>query len=56
MHKPDIMGSGYWRLRKGLDGLRQSGCQWDLDLNSKLESIGFRHIEPDWSVHVRMRG
>jgi hypothetical protein len=47
------MGSGYWHLRKGLYGLRQSGRQWYLDLNSKLESVGFRCIEPDWSVHIR---
>jgi hypothetical protein len=53
MHKPDILGKGYWRLRKGLYGLKQSGRQWYLDLHSKLQSIGFRHIEPDWSVHIR---
>ena len=53
MHKPDIMGSGYWHLRKGLYGLKQSGRQWYLDLNSKLKSVGFRRIEPDWSVHIR---
>jgi hypothetical protein len=53
MHKPDILGPGYWRLRKGLYGLKQSGRQWYLDLNAKLESIGFKRIEPDWSVHIR---
>ena len=53
MHKPDIMGSRYWHLRKGLYGLKQSGHQWYLDLNSKLKSVGFRRIEPDWSVHIR---
>lgn len=56
MHKPTIVGSGYWRLRKGLYGLRQAGRQWYLELNKKLESIGFKRTESDWSVYIRRSG
>ena len=52
MWKPEILGTGYWRLQKGLYGLRQSGRQWYLDLNAKLQSIGFTRLESDWSVHI----
>jgi hypothetical protein len=50
---PLIVGSGFWRLRKGLYGLKQAGRQWYIELNSKLESIGFKRTESDWSVYVR---
>lgn len=53
MKKPSIAGSGYWRLRKGLYGLKQSGRQWYKELNAKLETLGFRRTESDWSVYVR---
>ena len=54
MKKPHIAGSGYWRLRKGLYGLKQSGRQWYQELNSRLESIGFKRLESDWSVYIRV--
>lgn len=53
MRKPSIAGSGYWRLQKGLYRLKQSGRQWYRELNSKLESIGFKRTESDWSVYLR---
>ena len=53
MRKPDILGTGYWHLRKGLYGLRPSGWQWYLDLNTKLQSIGFTRLESDWSIHIQ---
>jgi virulence-associated protein VapD len=56
MRKPQIIGSGFWRLRRGLYGLRQSGRQWYFDLNAKLETIGFKRTESDWSVHLRTIG
>jgi hypothetical protein len=55
MHKPSITGSGYWRLRKGLYGLKQSGRQWYLELNTKLESIGFKQTQSNWSVYYRYK-
>jgi hypothetical protein len=53
MRKPDVIGTGFWRLRKGLYGLKQSGRQWYLDLNAKLSTIGFKRLQSDWSVHIR---
>jgi hypothetical protein len=56
MRKPSIVGSGYWRLRRGLYGLKQAGRQWYLELNSKLEAIGFKRTESDWSMYRRIQG
>lgn len=53
MKKPEILGRGFWRLLKGLYGLKQAGRQWYFELNQKLTQIGFNRIESDWSVHVR---
>ena len=33
MRAPPGLGSPYWRLRKGLYGLHQAGCQWYLTLH-----------------------
>ena len=48
-----MVGSGYWRLRKGVYGLKQAGRQWYLELNSKLESLGINRLQSDWSVYLR---
>ncbi|KAF7374996.1 Integrase catalytic domain-containing protein [Mycena sanguinolenta] len=56
MRKPSIIGEGFWRLLKGLYGLKQAGRQWYLELNSRLEAIGFRRTESDWSVYRRVQG
>lgn len=53
MRKPEILGSGYWRLLRGLYGLKQAGRQWYHELNATLEKLGFRRTESDWSVHTR---
>lgn len=52
LRKPPIFGPGFWRLRKGLYGLRQSGRQWYIKMNTMFNSIGFTRCESDWSVHV----
>jgi hypothetical protein len=56
MRMPRIVGKGFWKLLKGLYGLKQAGRQWYLELNSKLESIGFKRTESDWSLYVRHSG
>ena len=53
MRKPEILGQGFWRLHRGLYGPKQAGRQWYLDLDEKLNQIGFKRTESDWSVHVR---
>ena len=32
------------------------GRQWYLELNTKLETIGFRRLESDWSVYTPTQG
>jgi hypothetical protein len=45
--------SPYWRLRKGLYGLRQAGRQWYLTLHDAYSDLGFTRCESDWSVYTR---
>jgi hypothetical protein len=45
--------SPYWRLRKGLYGLRQAGRQWYLTLHDAYSDLGFKRCETDWSVYTR---
>ena len=52
MRKPSILGRGYWRLLKGLYGLKQAGRQWYKKFIEEFAKIGFRQIESDWSVHT----
>jgi len=56
MCKPTIAGEGFWRLLKGLYGLKQAGRQWYLELDSCLGLIGFKRTESDWSVYQRSQG
>jgi hypothetical protein len=56
MRKPSIVGNGYWRLRRGLYGLKQAGRQWYLELNTILETLGFKRTESDWSLYRRTHG
>jgi hypothetical protein len=53
MVAPDGSGSKYWRLHKGLYGLRQAGRQWYLHLHEAYCNLGFIRCESDWSVYVR---
>jgi hypothetical protein len=52
LRKPSILGKGYWCLEKGLYGLKQSGCQWYITMNSMYKTISFTRCESEWSVHV----
>jgi len=56
MRKPTIAGEGFWRLLKGLYGLKQAGRQWYLELDSCLGLIGFKQTESDWSVYQHSQG
>jgi hypothetical protein len=49
---PDGSGSKYWRLHKGLYGLRQAGRQWYLHLHEAYCDLQFIRCESDWSVYV----
>lgn len=55
MKRPDIAGVGFWRLRKGLYGLKQAGRTWYLEFDSKYQLLGFKRCEADWSVHTRSK-
>lgn len=52
MKMPEILGQGFWRLQKGLYGLKQAGRTWYLEFNAKFETIGFKQCETDWSIHT----
>jgi hypothetical protein len=55
MKAPAGFGSSapYWRLRKGLYGLRQAGRQWYLTLHQAYSDLGYKRCETDWSVYTR---
>jgi hypothetical protein len=55
MKAPDgfKFSSPFWRLRKGLYGLRQAGRQWYLTLHDAFVDLGFKRCESDWSVYTR---
>jgi hypothetical protein len=53
MVAPDGSPSKYWRLHKGLYGLRQAGRQWYHLLNDTYSCLGYTRCESDWSVYVR---
>ncbi len=50
---PEGCTSKYWRLKKGLYGLRQAGRQWYIHLHEAYSSLGFTRCESDWSVYIR---
>jgi hypothetical protein len=56
LEKPEIAGKGYWKLLKGLYGLRQSGRQWYLTIHQAYTKMGFKRCESDWSVYSRRSG
>lgn len=51
MRKPDVLGRGYWKLLKGLYGLKQAGRTWYIEFNKTLNGLGFARCESDWSTH-----
>ena len=55
MKAPDgfDFSSPFWRLRKGLYGLRQAGRQWYLTLHDAYTNLGYVRCESDWSVYTR---
>ena len=55
MRVPDgfTFSSPYWRLRKGLYGLRQAGRQWYLTLHDAYTALGYTRCQSDWSVYTR---
>jgi hypothetical protein len=53
MVAPKGCKSQYWRLCKGLYGLRQAERQWYLHLHEAYSSLGFTRCQSDWSVYVR---
>lgn len=54
MRKPSILGPGFWRLLRGLYGLKQAGRQWYLELHARLEALLFKRTESDWSMYRRV--
>ena len=55
MKAPDgfDFSSPFWRLRKGLYGLRQAGRQWYLTLHDAYTNLGYTRCQSDWSVYTR---
>jgi len=41
------------RLKKTLYGLKQSGHEWNIELNQRLTSIGFRQLKSDPCMYIR---
>ena len=56
MHAPPGSDTPYWRLRKGLYGLRQAGRQWYLTLHETYSDLNYTRCESDWSVYTRNVG
>jgi hypothetical protein len=43
----------FWRLQKGLYGLRQANRQWYFTLHHAYSDLGFQQCESDWSIYTR---
>ena len=53
MVAPEGCGYKYWRLLKGLYGLRQAGRQWYFLLHDVYGNLGYTRCQSDWSVYIR---
>jgi hypothetical protein len=56
MHAPPGSDTPYWRLRKGLYGLRQAGRQWYLTMHETYSDLNYTRCESDWSVYTHNIG
>lgn len=52
---PPELGKGFWRLKKGLYGLRQAGRQWYIRIHTVYVKLGYKRCNSDWSVYWRRR-
>lgn len=55
MNAPPGLDPPYWRLWKGLYGLRQAGRQWYLTLHAAYSSLNYKCCESDWSVYTHIQ-
>jgi len=55
MRQPQILGTGYWRLKKALYGLKQAGREFYYDMDNTYQTVGFTRCETDWSVYHRRK-
>ena len=55
MRAPDGFSSTkpFWRLKKGLYGLRQAGHQWYFTLHNAYVNLSFSRCQSNWSVYTR---
>jgi Reverse transcriptase (RNA-dependent DNA polymerase) len=56
MHVPPGSDTPYWRLHKGLYGLRQAGRQWYLTLHETYSDLNYTRCKSDWSVYMHNIG
>lgn len=59
MRQPEGYDDGSGRvclLEKTLYGLKQSGCEWNIELDKKLRQHGFTHLIADPCAYVRREG
>jgi hypothetical protein len=52
----EMLGAGYWHLKKALYGLQQSGREWYRNMDESYHEMGMTRCESDWSVHHRWKG
>ncbi len=56
MRQPPMYDNGrgqVWRLRRTLYGLKQSGREWNTELDEKFNKLGFKRLVSDQCVYLR---